>query len=127
MEKPSSGRKSHIRGIAAPGDCVGPQKGVSEGQDQETGIEHMLTDTTLLAVPLGYLALQILALTQMRAGWHRAAILPAVLMAVALVVFVGGMVMNASLATAALMLGLPVATLYLCLLLPAYWLLGASR
>lgn len=87
----------------------------------------MLSDTSLLAVPLGYLALQILAVAQMRAKWQRAAMLPAILMALALIVFVGGMVMNASLATAALMLGLPAATLYLCFLLPAYWLLGSPR
>jgi hypothetical protein len=71
-----------------------------------------------------YVALQWSALKRMRHGWRWAAALPVVAMAAALAVFVVGIATNASMTAIWLMLGLPVATLYLVLLLPLHWIVA---
>lgn len=82
----------------------------------------MSFDNVILLVPALYLALQWSALRRMQAGWRRAAIVPVVCMAVALVFFAIGIVTNASMASVWLVLGLPAATLYLLFLFPIHWL-----
>jgi hypothetical protein len=72
-----------------------------------------------------YLALQWSALRRMRDGWRVAATFPVIAMLFALFLFVLGILTNASMAAMWLVLGLPLATLYLLCLLPIHWL--ASR
>jgi hypothetical protein len=75
----------------------------------------------LVLLPLVYLSLQVSALRRMREGWRMAAALPVLLMGLALAVFVIGIVTNASTSSIWLVLGLPVATVYLLLLHPVHW------
>jgi hypothetical protein len=84
----------------------------------------MTVETFLILLPIAYVALQWSALQRMRDRWLWAAVLPVMLMAVALAVFIVGMLTNASMTTLWLMLGLPVATLYLVLLLPIHWIVA---
>jgi hypothetical protein len=81
-------------------------------------------ESLLLLLPVLYVALQWSALKRMRHGWRWAAALPVVAMAAALAVFVVGIATNASMTAIWLMLGLPVATLYLVLLLPLHWIVA---
>jgi hypothetical protein len=53
-----------------------------------------------------------------------AAAFPVIAMLAALAVFVVGIVTNANMAAMWLVLGLPVATLYLVLLLPLHWMIA---
>ena len=82
----------------------------------------MTLDTLILFVPLAYLVLQWLALRRMQDGWRRAAVFPVIFMAAGLVFFVVGIATNASMASVWLVLGMPVATLYLLFLFPVHWL-----
>jgi hypothetical protein len=81
-------------------------------------------ETLLLLVPVLYVALQWSALKRMRHGWRYAAAFPVIAMLAALAVFVVGIVTNANMAAMWLVLGLPVATLYLVLLLPLHWIVA---
>jgi hypothetical protein len=81
-------------------------------------------ETLLLLVPVLYVALQWSALRRMRHGWRWAAALPVIAMLAALAVFVVGIATNANMAAMWLVLGLPVATLYLVLLLPLHWMIA---
>ncbi len=80
----------------------------------------------ILLVPILYVALQWAALHKMRDGWHIAALLPAVLMGVALLFMVVGLLASADLALLALMIGLPMATAYLMILWPLHLVLGRN-
>lgn len=84
----------------------------------------MEPDTILLLVPILYVALQWSALRRMRHGWRWAATLPAAAMLAALAIFVLGIATNADMAAIWLVLGLPVATAYLVLLLPLHWMVA---
>ena len=84
----------------------------------------MQVETLLLAIPVIYLALQWSALRRMRDGWRLAATFPVIAMLFALFLFVLGILTNASMAAMWLVLGLPVATLYLLCLLPLHWLVS---
>jgi hypothetical protein len=81
-------------------------------------------ETLLLLVPVLYVALQWSALKRMRHGWRYAAFFPVFAMALALAVFVIGIATNANMAAMWLVLGLPVATAYLVLLLPLHWMIA---
>ena len=81
-------------------------------------------ETLLLLVPVLYVALQWSALKRMRHAWRWAAALPVIAMLAALAVFVVGIVTNANMAAMWLVLGLPVATIYLVLLLPLHWMIA---
>ena len=81
-------------------------------------------ETLLLLVPVLYVALQWSALKRMRHAWRWAAALPVIAMLAALAVFVVGIVTNANMAAMWLVLGLPVATVYLVLLLPLHWMIA---
>ncbi|MEM1066596.1 MAG: hypothetical protein AAF771_02090 [Pseudomonadota bacterium] len=83
-----------------------------------------MTDSLLLFLPLLYLALQWLALRRMREAWQVAAVLPALFMGAALAIFVIGMMTGANLAALVLVLGMPLATLYLLLLVPLHWVMA---
>ena len=84
----------------------------------------MQIETLLLLIPVVYIALQWSALKRMRNGWRLAATFPVIAMLAALALFVIGMFTNASLATMWLVLGLPVATVYLVCLLPLHWIVS---
>jgi hypothetical protein len=84
----------------------------------------MEPDSLLLLIPVLYVALQWSALKRMRYGWRWAASLPAAAMIAALAVFVVGIATNAETAAMWLVLGLPVATAYLVLLLPLHWMIA---
>ena len=71
----------------------------------------------VLLLPLVYVALQWAALRRMRHGWQLAAIAPAAGMAAALAVLAVGIAIGADFAAVGLMLGLPLATGYLLVLL----------
>jgi hypothetical protein len=79
------------------------------------------------SIPILYILLQWSALNRMRAGWRAAALFPVLLMTFALAATVVGIASNASLAPLALVLGLPVATLYLLVLLPLHMMLSSPR
>lgn len=81
----------------------------------------------ILGVPLLYVVLQWAALSQMRGGWQVAAMLPATLMGLALVLMIVGIIVHFDIALLGLMVGLPAATLYLMVLWPLYILLGRGR
>ena len=87
----------------------------------------MLFTDIILATPVLYVILQAVALRRMDDGWRAAALFPGLLMGAALLVFVVGIVTNASMAAMWLVLGLPVATLYLALLLPLHWIARLRR
>ena len=76
----------------------------------------------LLFVPTTYVLLQYIAYRNMRQGWKVAAALPGFVMVASLLLFVVGIATNASYAPVALILGLPLATLYLIVLYPLHWL-----
>ena len=84
----------------------------------------MQLDTFLILVPVLYVALQWSALKRMRHGWRWAATIPAAAMVAALAIFVVGIATNADMAAIWLVLGLPVATAYLVLLLPLHWMVA---
>ncbi|MEL6168603.1 MAG: hypothetical protein AAFR35_07915 [Pseudomonadota bacterium] len=86
----------------------------------------MTPATLILLIPIAYVALQLVALRSMRNGWQWAAALPAVAMGAALLVYLVGIVTNAASSSLWLMMGLPVATLYLLLLFPMRWILARS-
>lgn len=75
----------------------------------------------IFVIPALYVALQYAALRYMQRGWQIAAILPAVAMGASLVVFILGILVNANNLAMWLVLGLPIATLYLACLLPLHW------
>jgi hypothetical protein len=81
-------------------------------------------ETLLLLVPVLYVALQWSALRRMRHGWRWAAAVPVMAMLAALAIFVVGIATNANMAAMWLVLGLPVATVYLVLLLPLHWMIA---
>jgi hypothetical protein len=81
-------------------------------------------ETLLLLVPVLYVALQWSALRRMRNGWRWAAAIPVAAMLAALAVFAVGIATNANMAAIWLVLGLPLATLYLVLLLPLHWIVA---
>jgi hypothetical protein len=81
-------------------------------------------ETLLLLVPVLYVALQWSALRRMRNGWRWAAAIPVAAMLAALAVFAVGIATNANMTAIWLVLGLPVATLYLVLLLPLHWIVA---
>ena len=81
-------------------------------------------ETLLLLLPVLYVALQWSALRRMRHGWRWAAAIPVMAMLAALAVFVVGIATNANMAAMWLVLGLPVATVYLSLLLPLHWIVA---
>lgn len=83
-----------------------------------------MTGAIFLGLPALYITLQWLALRRMRAGWHMAAWLPVYFLALALAVMAIGIASNGTLATIALMVGLPVATAYLLILWPLHLLLN---
>lgn len=83
-----------------------------------------MSSQIILIVPILYVALQWAALHRMRDGWHIAALLPALVMAVALLFMVVGLIASADLALLALMIGLPLATIYLIVLWPLHLMLG---
>ena len=78
-------------------------------------------------IPILYILLQWSALNRMRAGWRAAALFPVLLMGLALAATVVGIASNASLAPLALVLGLPLATVYLLVLLPLHLMLSSPR
>lgn len=78
----------------------------------------------LLLIPFLYVVLQWSALRRMRDGWRTAAVIPGVLMGASLAIFAVGIATNASMATIWLVLGLPISTLYLLLLLPLHWMMS---
>lgn len=84
----------------------------------------MQVETLLLLTPVAYLLLQWSALKRMQDGWRIAAAFPVLAMLAALVVFVIGILTNASMAAMWLVLGLPLATVYLLFLHPLYWIAG---
>ena len=81
-------------------------------------------ETLLLLVPVLYVALQWSALRRMRNGWRWAAAIPVAAMLAALAVFAVGIATNANMTAIWLVLGLPLATLYLVLLLPLHWIVA---
>ena len=81
-------------------------------------------ETLLLLLPILYVVLQLSALRRMRDGWRWAAALPVMAMLAALAVFVVGIATNANLSAIWLVLGLPLATLYLVLLVPLHWIVA---
>jgi hypothetical protein len=83
-----------------------------------------LGSALLLMLPVLYVVLQASALRRMRDGWRWAAVMPAVAMGAALVIFVIGIATNASMAALWLMAGLPAATFYLLCLLPLHWMVA---
>ncbi len=84
----------------------------------------MPIDNLLLLIPVVYVILQWSALRRMNHGWRLAAIMPALAMAAALAIFVIGIATNAGMAAMWLVLGLPLATLYLIVLFPIHWIVG---
>ncbi len=84
----------------------------------------MTPATLILLIPLAYVGLQWSALQHMQRGWQIAAALPVVLLAASVAFLVIGMVTNASEAAIWLVLGLPIATLYLVLLWPIHWVIA---
>jgi uncharacterized protein YqcC (DUF446 family) len=86
-----------------------------------------MTDSIIFAVPALYLLLQWIALGKMRDNWHVAAVLPAAFMGAALVIVALGLMANSDMALLVLLVGLPVATLYLIALLPIYFLFHGQR
>lgn len=83
-----------------------------------------MTALVFLGLPVLYVTLQWLALRRMRAGWHMAAWLPVYFLALALAVMAIGIASNGTLATLALLVGLPTATAYLLILWPLHLILG---
>lgn len=83
----------------------------------------------ILVVPLLYVVLQWAALNRMRDGWQLAALFPAVIMGVALLLVIIGIIVHFDIALLGLMFGLPAATLYLLVLLPLHLMMvgGKSR
>ena len=86
-----------------------------------------MTGQIIILVPILYVALQWTALHKMKDGWQVAALLPAVMMAGALVVMALGLLTHADIALLALMLGLPIATAYLLVLWPLHLILGRQH
>jgi ABC-type uncharacterized transport system permease subunit len=84
----------------------------------------MQVSDLLLGFPIAYVALQWLALRRLRHGWRTAALIPGIFLMGALALFVVGIVTNASVAAIWLVIGLPLATLYLALLVPLHWIAG---
>lgn len=62
----------------------------------------------------------------MERGWRAAALLPVLVMAVALGAMVVGLAAGLGLAPLTVMVGLPVATLYLLILWPLHYVLSAD-
>lgn len=83
-----------------------------------------MTQSIIIAVPLLYAGLQFTALRRMRDGWRRAAMVPALMLAAALAILIMGLLARADLPALALTAGLPLATLYLMILLPLHVLLA---
>jgi len=113
--------------MRAGGGCVaGSSKAF--GASRTPGVVEHMTQMILL-LPLSYVILQWLALQRMRRAWQVAAALPAVFMALALGVFIVGILTGADLAALLLVIGMPVATGYLVLLFPLHWVMagGARR
>lgn len=81
----------------------------------------------IFAVPLLYVVLQWAALSRMRDGWHVAAMLPAVIMGLALLLVILGIIVHFDVALIGLMFGLPAATLYLIVLWPLYMMLCRDK
>ena len=82
----------------------------------------MFLDPYIPAIALAYAGLQVAALALLKGAWARAASVPAVFMALALVLFIVGMLIQRPLATVPLGLGLPLSVLYLA----ALWLAWAA-
>lgn len=74
----------------------------------------------IVLVPIVYITLQWAALARMRDGWQVAAVLPAAFMFGALLLLVVGLLTQADLAAAAVIIGLPLATAYLIVLWPLH-------
>ena len=85
-----------------------------------------MTATLILLLPLVYITLQWAALSRMQGGWQVAALMPAVFMAAALGLMVVGIVAQMDLAAMVLMVGLPLATLYLIILWPLHLALSGD-
>lgn len=77
----------------------------------------------VIAVPVLYIALQYAALSRMREGWQVAALFPVGLISLSLLVMILGLIAGIDVAMAAVIFGLPAATLYLMVLLPLYFAL----
>jgi hypothetical protein len=86
-----------------------------------------MNEQLILVVPLMYVVLQWAALSQMRDRWHMAAMLPAVLMGLSLLLVVVGIIVNLDIALVGLMVGLPAATAYLLVLWPLYIMLCRDK
>ena len=82
-----------------------------------------MTAIAVIILPMLYIALQYAALKRMRAGWQVAALLPVALISLSLLVLILGLIAGVDMAMAAVLLGLPAATLYLMVLLPLYFAL----
>lgn len=79
-----------------------------------------LSATLILILPLIYVILQWAALARMEGRWQTAALMPAMFMAAALAAMAFGIAARIDAAALALMLGLPLATLYLLVLWPLH-------
>ncbi len=87
-------------------------------------VTEMSATNLLLLIPVIYVILQWSALRRMRDGWRMAAALPGILMGACLLILIFGIAMNANMAAIWFVLGLPVATVYLLLLLPLHWMMS---
>jgi hypothetical protein len=87
----------------------------------------MTFDPYIPAVAFAYAGLQVAALALFKGAWARAAAVPAVLMALALVLFIFGMMAQLPLATVPLGLGLPLSVLYLAALWLAWGAVNLRR
>ncbi len=106
--------------------CLRGHWGCISGQNNLELTGQVLTALPVILLPLAYIALQWLALRRMQAGWQTAALLPVGVMALALLVMVFGLAAGTDLAVASVFVGLPVATLYLLILLPLHSALRRS-
>ena len=82
-----------------------------------------MTAFAVIALPMLYIVLQYAALTRMREGWQLAALMPVGLISLSLILMILGMISGVDVAVAAVILGLPLATVYLMVLLPLYFAL----
>lgn len=77
-----------------------------------------------LYIPLFYLVAQVAALRAMPVGrWQTAAVIPVFVMAAAIVIYVGGMLLNLANPAAMITMGVPMAAIYMALLWCSYLLL----
>lgn len=86
-----------------------------------------MSGQVFMAVPVVYVLLQWLALRRMQEGWKVAALVPAIATLAAFAIFVISMVANASMGAMWFVLALPLAAIYLAVLIPLHWLLDRPR